>query len=345
MSNGLPFLRKKSAKGKTYYYFDAGKGGAGERILTKLPDIKDPRFGDCYARAKAARTNRTNKQGILTLDGLIRQYERSPEFRGLSASTQKSYTLYLGRANSLIRTKKGDSPPAKLIERKDVLALRDALADTPGAANQSVRAVGALFAWAMDNEKAKSNPAEKVKKFPAQPHEPWPEELLEEAIADPQVGMPVALLYFTGQRINEVVKMSWRDIGDGFMRVYVQKTDRHIEVALLPELWGMLQRQPKDSVAILTNANGKPWTTSGLRYKLQTWAKERGQKVVPHGLRKNAVISLLQAGCTTAEVSGITDQSIQMVEHYAKQVNKLGLGRAAVVKLDAHRSARNRTGK
>lgn len=345
MSNGLPFLRKKSAKGKTYYYFDAGKGDAGERILTKLPDIKDPRFGDCYARAKAARTNRSNKRGILTLDGLIRQYQRSPEFRSLSASSQKSYTLYLERANRLLRSKKGDSPPAKLIERKDVLAVRDALADTPGAANQVVRAMGALFAWAIDNEKAKVNPAEKVKKFAAVPHEPWPTELLEEAISDPQVGMPVALLYFTGQRINEVVKMSWCDIGDGFMRVHVQKTQRHLEVAILPELGGMLSSQPKESVAILTNANGRPWTSSGLRYKLQTWAKERGHKVVPHGLRKNAVISLLEAGCTVAEVSGITDQSIQMIEHYAKRVNKLGLGRAAVVKLDAHRAGRNKAGK
>jgi integrase len=342
MSNGLPFLRKKSAKGKTYFYFDAGKGDDGQRILTKLPDIKDPRFGDCYARAKAARTNRTNKQGILTLDGLIRQYERSPEFRGLSASSQKSYTLYLGRAEQLLRSKKWGSPAARKIERKDILTLRDTLADTPGAANQVVRAMGALFAWAKNNERAKFNPAEKIKKFPAVPHEPWPTELLEEALADPQVGMAVALLYFTGQRINEGVKMSWRDIGDGFMRVYVQKTQRHIEVALLPELWEMLQRQPKDSVAILTNANGKPWTTSGLRYKLQTWAKERGIKVVPHGLRKNAVISLLEAGCTVSEVSGVTDQSIQMVEHYAKRVNKLGLGRAAVVKLDAHRAARNK---
>jgi hypothetical protein len=42
-----------------------------------------------------------------------------------------------------------------------------------------------------------------------------------------------------------------------------------------------------------------------------------------------------------AEVSGITDQSIQMIEHYAKGVNKLPLGRAAVIKLDAARRAKN----
>jgi hypothetical protein len=48
-----------------------------------------------------------------------------------------------------MRSKNGDSAPVKGIERKDVLMLRDALADTPGAASQAVRAFGALFAWAM----------------------------------------------------------------------------------------------------------------------------------------------------------------------------------------------------
>jgi len=341
----LPYLRKKKAKGRTYYYCDLGLAPDGSRILARLPDIKDPRFGDCYARAKATRTSRKNRQGFLTLDGLIRQYEKSPEFRALAESTQVSYTRYLARANSLVRDKHGESPAVKVIERRDIIALRDALADTPGAASQAVRALSALFAWAVDNEKAKENPAAKIRKFKAKPHEPWPEALVEEALADPQVGMAVALLYFTGQRINEVVKMSWADIGGGYMRVLVQKTRQRMDVAMLPELGEMLGRTPKLAPTILTNANGRPWTQSGLRQKLQDWAKARGHKVVPHGLRKNAVNALLEAGCTAAEVSGITGHSITMVEHYSKGVNRRNLGRAAVVKLDAHRQARNKAGK
>jgi integrase len=221
------------------------------------------------------------------------------------------------------------------------MKMRDMLAGTPGAASQSVRALGALFAWAIDNEKLRDNPAAKVKKFKAKPHKEWPESLVEKALADPQIGMAVALLYFTGQRINEVVKMSWADIHGDAMRVYVQKTKRHIDVAILPELGEMLRRTPKLAPTILTNANERSWTQSGLRQKLQDWAKVRGHKVVPHGLRKNAVNALFESGCTAAEVSGITDQSIGMLEHYAKGVNKVRLGRAAVVKLDAARKARN----
>jgi integrase len=341
----LKYLRIKKAKGKAYYYFDAGKRDDGQRDLRSLPDIKDPRFGDCYARARSERTRQKNRQGVLTLDGLIRLYEKSPEFRELSEASKRSYTRYLARANKLMRSGSGESWPVKGIERKDVTALRDALSETPGAASQAVRALAALFTWAIDNDRATENPARGVRKFRATPHEKWPEELVEVALGDPQVALPVALLHFTGQRINEVVKMSWADIRGDHMRVYIQKTKRQIDVAILPELGEMLGRAQKGAVTILTNANGQAWTQSGLRQKLQDWAKERGHKVVPHGLRKNAVDALFEAGCTAAEVSGITDQSIGMLEHYAKGVNKLRLGRAAVVKLDTARKARNKAGK
>jgi hypothetical protein len=51
-----------------------------------------------------------------------------------------------------------------------------------------------------------------------------------------------------------------------------------------------------------------------------------------HGLRNSAVVFLLEAGCTDAEVASITRQSRQMVEHYAKQVNQKKLAAAAVLK-------------
>jgi len=335
------YVREKKAKGRTYYYFDLGKGDDGRPVLMRLPHIKDPSFGGSLARAKATRTNRKNRENVLTFDGLIRSYERSPEYRGKSEATKKNYSIYLAKANSLLRSGSGESPPAKSIEVADVLALRDKLADTPGAANQTVRAIGALYKWAKDRHGLKDNPAHGVTMFPATPHEPWPESLLEEALTDPEVGMAVALLYFTGQRIADTITMKWSDIKGDTMTVFNQKKDKLVEVPILPELASMIARQQKTAITILTNANGSPWSQGGLRSKLQAWAKARGHKVVPHGLRKNAVISLLEAGCTHAEVSGITDQSPQMVEHYAKRVNKSRLGRAAIVKFDAHRRARN----
>lgn len=48
--------------------------------------------------------------------------------------------------------------------------------------------------------------------------------------------------------------------------------------------------------------------------------------------QKSTVMMLLEAGCTTAEVQPITEQSIGMVEHYANEVNQRKLAAAAILK-------------
>jgi len=56
--------------------------------------------------------------------------------------------------------------------------------------------------------------------------------------------------------------------------------------------------------------------------------KDRG--LVFHGLRKSAVVMLLEAGCTEAMVSAITGQTSQMVALYARDVNNARLARAGM---------------
>jgi hypothetical protein len=56
-------------------------------------------------------------------------------------------------------------------------------------------------------------------------------------------------------------------------------------------------------------------------------------------------VCLLEAGCTTAEVASITGQTMEMVEHYAQQVNQRNLARAAILKWElANRRTQNEQG-
>jgi hypothetical protein len=105
------YVRVKTAKGKrpTITSMPA-RTSEGKRALFKLPDIRDPRFGGALARAQATRTNQKNRQGTLTLDGLIRAYEKSPEFDMLAESTKRSYSRYLALANKLLRDKAETHP-------------------------------------------------------------------------------------------------------------------------------------------------------------------------------------------------------------------------------------------
>ena len=104
------------------------------------------------------------------------------------------------------------------------------------------------------------------------------------------------------------------------------------------DLAELLKTLPRRATTILTNTKGRPWTSDGFR---ASWSKEmtrpamaghRQVGLVFPGLRKSAVVFLLEAGCTDAEVSAITGQSRQMVEHYARQVNQQKLAAMAVLK-------------
>lgn len=50
-------------------------------------------------------------------------------------------------------------------------------------------------------------------------------------------------------------------------------------------------------------------------------------------MRKAAITSLIEAGCTAAEVSAVTGQTMQMVEHYAAARNRAQLAQSAMQKM------------
>lgn len=103
----------------------------------------------------------------------------------------------------------------------------------------------------------------------------------------------------------------------------------------------MVESLPRATLTLLANSRGQPWTASGMK---SPWSKLlnkplmsqfREKKLVFHGLRKSAVVFLLEAGCTDAEVAAITGQSRQMVQHYAKLVNQKTLATTAIRKWES----------
>jgi hypothetical protein len=66
---------------------------------------------------------------------------------------------------------------------------------------------------------------------------------------------------------------------------------------------------------------------------------------VPHGLRKNAVIALLEAGCSSPETAAISGQSLRVVEHYAKERDQSLMADSAVLKWQGTNRERSNRGK
>lgn len=325
----LQYVKTVRARGHVYHYFDTGRDVRGKRVFKRLPDKSDKGFGASYSAHLAARERRLNVAESPTVKFASNAYQRSPEFRKRAQATQNTYLIYL----NVIEDQIGDAPVAE-VRRADLRELMDKMQDTPGAANMLAGVARNIFKYALEREWIEVNPAASLTAFEMgdDTHEPWPENLIEEALGDASVRVPVALLYFTAQRIGDVCKMRWTDVRDGFVEVRQQKTGKMLDIRLHDRLRNILAETPKAAMTIIHGPKLRPARVPTLRLQLQKWAKDRGHHVVPHGLRKSAVNALLEAGCTMGETSAISGQSLQMVELYAKRRNNRRMGSAAILK-------------
>jgi hypothetical protein len=163
--------------------------------------------------------------------------------------------------------------------------------------------------------------------------------------------------------LTRVLVVRWSDIDQGLIAVVQGKTDKKLWIPIhkeLATLLALLEQRLRTSLGvaatdldlrryhepILCTSRGTPWTRDGFKASLAeelnqpVMADLRTRRLVFHGLRKSAVVFLLEAGCTDAETAAITGQSRDMVEHYAKQVNQRRLAAAAILKWETADAAR-----
>jgi integrase len=343
MANKFPRLdhvKYVRSKGKVYAYFDTGEKKGGKPIRAPLPPPSDPSFFDVYAKMKAARSKRAKTE--YTIANLARDYEKSREYAARAANTRNVYSKTLIRVVDLL----GEATVNEL-SRGDIQLVLDKEEMGPGAHNMFVAVIGVLYKWARGREKTTNEPTKGIVLIKGAEHEPWPEHILDAALVtdDDRIRLATSLLYFTGQRIGDVLKMRWSDVRDGVVHVVQQKTGKELWIPLLAELAAELAKTPKRGMTIMADEKGRPFRIDRIRKALQAFTADMGQKTVPHGLRKNAVIALLEAGCSVAEVASITGQSYKIVEHYAKRINQRRMAKAAIIKLENKRGTGKRNGK
>src|SRR5262249_34505673 len=95
-----------------------------------------------------------------SLNGLCVSYYRSPEFRGLKASTQATRTNIIER----FRNEHGTKPIARL-SRAHISDLIGAKAGTPEAANNLLKALRVILNYAVEIGMIATNPAIGVKRY------------------------------------------------------------------------------------------------------------------------------------------------------------------------------------
>lgn len=336
----LEHVKFVKSRGKWYAYFNTGQRTAnGEPIRAPLPPLESVGFWESYASQKAVRT----KRAVIAYNvaQLVTEYLAGIDFSKLADASQRLYRIQLAKVTTVL----GEFPVNDL-HPVDVRAAIDAERYPPATANSFLSAITSLYAWARRHGKTELRPTADIDREKIGSHQPWPESTLQAALTtnDETVRLAVHLLYFTGQRIGDVCGMRWNHIIDGAIEVRQEKTDKRLHVPLHASLSAELKRTPKRGLTILADEHGNAFRTQRLRRSLQVFTKDLGEETVPHGLRKNAVNSLLMAGCTIAEVASITGQTFQMVEHYAKGIEQKGMSKAAMLKFERRTQSEQESG-
>lgn len=333
--SGLLYVKTTTSKGHRYWYFDTGTLDAkGKKVFSRLPDISDKAaFGSAYAAMLGHRTRRANAAGALTLSDVIALYRKGQKYTRLAAGSKRIYDIYLAELETML-----GMGPANEILRGDIVLMIDKRAGQPAAANMLLKVTRAMFKWARSRGHVTADPCADIDLNDLGEHQPWPEELLVAALAsdDKRVRLAVHLLYYTAQRIGDVVAMKFGDIKDGVLFVRQQKTDKELMIPVHKDLQAELAGLGRHLGPIIISARGKPLSVDRLRTSLKAWAAKQGQKIVPHGLRKNAVNALLEADCSVAQTAAISGQTLQMVEHYARQRDQRKLARGAMEKWEGN---------
>jgi integrase len=354
-------VHRVRAKGKEYFYFQPGRSTANEGGRVRLPGLPtDPEFwaklkelaGDVPAEPQPRRD---------TFSALIGEYRASPEFQNKAAATQRDYGRYL----AIIEQAWGDKL-VKGVRARNIMTLRNRLKDSPASANYLLRVLSLLISFGIPLDYADANPCEHVKKFSrGDGYEPWSwkEILHHRKYAEPRLAWAAAVALYTGQRQGDCLHMKEKHFTDQAVSVRQEKTNKRLWIPLHAQLRPILEeiragrrllraqervtsfndasRLQAGETTLLCNSRGKAWTSSGFR---ASWNKDmdcralrplkkRGR--VFHGLRKSAVVFLLEAGCTDAEAAAITGQSREMIEHYSIMVNQRKLATAAILKWEA----------
>ena len=256
---------------------------------------------------------------------LIESYRASPRYRNLKTRTAYDYDKYLDFFISIM----GQANPA-LMQRKDVIRLRDDNAGKPYFANYALRVLRVVMEHCVDLGWRDHNPAKGVSEIKTEKsgRQPWPGALLEAYRRQCPLGSRERLLMelcvCTGQRIGDVLDMRWSDIRDGGFSVKQNKTGKELWVPILPQLQSALDAASRHSVFILTNEQGtNRWSYRGAAQAVRKVRDQIGAVEYDiHSWRYNAACELVEAGCSDDLVAAVTGQSPAMVLHYTRNIRQ-----------------------
>lgn len=283
--------------------------------MTSTPGT--PEFAVEYARVLSGRAPAPTRR---SLKALAMSYQDSRRFKDLAPRTKADYMQVL----DYVKDKLGHLPYDQM-QRKDVIRAQESNAKTVRFANYIVQVLRVMFEHSIDKGWRADNPAKGISliKSDRPKRLPWPPHLIKHFRDAAPMGsrqrIVFELLLGTGQRIGDVLRMSWNDIEDGGVKVRQGKTGTVLWVPFTDDLRAALDATKRVGLTICAQPNGLPTSYRGAADMIMDIRREIGaEKYDLHALRHTAAHELAALGCEDELIMAVTGHSSKsMVAHYA----------------------------
>lgn len=204
-----------------------------------------------------------------------------------------------------------DMPRHKLIE------FRDSMVATPGAADNMIKAIRAMYTWAIDRGIASENPASNIGKVNrGTGATPWTVADLKTFRDSHPIGttahLALSLFMFTACRLDDVIRLgrSNEQKRDGMTFIDWlpgKRGSAPVSVPVLPPLAKSMAAQKVIGPTYLLNGHGRPFASgSAFGNKFRAWVVEAGMSDrSPHGIRKAAGEFMAMEGASQYHIMSV----------------------------------------
>ncbi len=340
----LPGLLKERMASGQFRYRVRVKGDKAKRIL--LPCTPDhPEFLTIYHAARDGEKpalnqpeNAATKKSVAWLSLLYEKAMQERVAAGLMhASTRHQRTAFYMRLRAAYGEKHMDMP------RSAVIGIRDSISSTPGAADNMVKAIRALYAWGIENGHVSENPANNIGKINRGTGAiPWSIDDLQKFRDKHQIGtmahLALTLFMFSACRIGDAPLLGRANElqRDGLTWLDWQPAKRgsiRVTIPILPPLKAAIGAQKVIGPTYLLTSWGRSFSSSAA---FGNWFRDKVREAglvdrSPHGIRKAAGELMALEGATQYHIMAVHGHTqAKTSEVYTAGVNRVKLAGEAM---------------
>lgn len=353
MKLDMPGLIKERMASGRFRYRVRVEGNKRRKITLRVP----PEHPDFYEHYHAARAGMQLERSATPAEASIPRsiawlshlFEAAMQDKVGHGQMHQSTLTQRSSFYKRLRAEHGDK--SLFMPRSEVIKIRDSMAATPGAADNMVKSIRALFVWGIDQghlPEDAPNPADGVSKINKGTGTiPWSVEDLENYRAVHPFGttahLALSILMFTACRVGDAwwIGRGNETMIDGTPHLDWQpgkKGSARVTIPIAPPLLKAIRAQKIVGPAYILTEHGQPHSSAkAFANRFRKWCDAAGlENRSAHGIRKAAGELMALQGATQYAIMAVHGHTqAKTSEQYTRDANRRMLAAGAMQKLSS----------